>query len=73
MTSRIMQRSPSTLNLRIHVRTFGDQQFDDFLVTPISRTMQRSTTQISINIHIRTSSQVLFDCFDVSFVSSLVN
>ena len=52
--------------LRIHIRTFGDQQFDDFLVTCTSRLMQRSLSIITLRIHIRTSSQVLFDCFDVT-------
>ena len=71
-----MQRSPSIFTLRIHIRTIGEKQFDDFLVTSdsiISRSKQRSHTIIILRIHIRTSSQVLFNGFDVSSSSSFVN
>ena len=37
-----MQRSLSIIILRIHIRTFGDKEFDDFLETFSSRSMQRS-------------------------------
>ena len=52
--SRNMQRSPSKLTLRIHIRTFINKQFDDFLVTPTSRLMQRSRAFLGLRIHIRT-------------------
>jgi hypothetical protein len=54
-----------------HIRTFGDQHFDDLLVPPTSRTTQRSPTMLILRIHIRTSSQVLFNGFKVSAINSL--
>ena len=61
-------------NLRIRIRNFGDQQFDDFFVTKRSRKMQRSPSQQTTHsIHIRSSSDVLFDGFDVSSFGSIVN
>ena len=59
--------------LRIHIRTFLDKQFGEFLVIVSSRNMQRNPSVLTLRIHIRTSGQVLFDCFDVSFFSSFVN
>jgi len=53
--------------LSIHIRTFFDKQFSDFLVTVLSRKMQRIPSIIIPRIHIHTSSQVSFDGFDVSF------
>ena len=64
--------------LRIHIRTFLDKQFGDFLThstaTKFSRNMQRSPAKriIRLRIHIRTSSDVLFNCFDVPINDSLV-
>ena len=52
--------------LCIHISAFGDQQFDDFLVTVFSRPMQRSPSILILRIRISTSSQLLFDGFDVS-------
>ena len=49
-----MQRSLSITHLRIHIRTFGNQQFDDFHATGKSRTMQRSRAFFTLRIHIRT-------------------
>ena len=58
--------------LRMHIRTFGDKQFDDFLVaTWISRRMQRSPSKLTLRIHIRTISNSLFDGFDFSLLDSL--
>ena len=69
-----MQRSHSTITLRIDLRTIGEKQFGDFLVTFTSRHKQRSPLKrIILRIHIRASSDVLFDGFDVSFSGSLVN
>ena len=66
--SRTMQRSLPFKILRIHICTFGDENFNDFRVTfpSLSRKMQRSHSMLFLHIHIRASSQVLFDCFDVS-------
>ena len=66
-----MQRSRSKPSLRIHIRTFFDQQFDDFLVAFENRSMQRSLATPILRIQIRTSIQVLFDGFDVSIPSSI--
>ena len=68
-----MQRSPTKIILRIHIRTCGNKQFSDFLVTFLSRIMQRSSSFVILRIHIRSISQILFDGFDVSVFGSLVN
>ena len=53
--------------IRIHIRTCGDEQFGDFLVTLLKPPYtQRSHPEHTLRIHIRASSQVLFDGFDVS-------
>ena len=49
-----MQRSRSIIILRIHLRTFGNKQFDNFLVTFVSRIMQRSQSTLILRIYIRT-------------------
>jgi len=59
--------------LRIHIRTFLDKQFGEFLVIVSSRNMQRSPSVLTLRIHIRTSGQVLFNGFDISFSGSFVN
>ena len=46
-----MQRSIPTVILRIHIRTFGDKQFGDFLGC---RIMQRSPSILILRINIRT-------------------
>ena len=68
-----MQRSPTKIILRIHIRTCRNKHFSDFLLTFLSRIMQRSSSSIILRIHIRPISQVLFDGFDVSVFGSLVN
>ena len=58
--------------LRIHIRTFLDKQFGEFLVIVSSRRMQRSRSKHPpLRIHVRTSSQMLFDGFNVSVFRSL--
>ena len=53
--------------IRIHIRTCGDEQFGDFLVTLLKPPYtQRSHPEHTLRIHIRASSLVLFDGFDVS-------
>ena len=61
--------------IRIHIRTCGDEQFGDFLVTLLKPPYtQRSHPEHTLRIHIRASSQVLFDGFDVSTLRrSIVN
>ena len=73
--SRTMQRSLPFKILRIHICTFGDENFNDFRVTfpSLSRKMQRSHSMLFLHIHICASSQVLFNGFDVSINDSLVN
>ena len=61
-----MQRSHATLILRIHIRTSGNKQFGDFLVTGKSRTMQRSETFLIFRIQIRTFGDKQFGDFLVT-------
>ena len=68
-----MQRSPTKIILRIHIRTCGNKQFNDFLLTFLSRIMQRSSSIIILRIHIRPISQIQLDGFDVSVFGGLVN
>ncbi len=68
-----MQGSPSIGILRIHIRTFGDEEFGDFFVTIDSCIMQRSRSIPSLRIHIRASIQVLFDGFSYSESGSIVD
>ena len=52
------------ISLCIHIRTFGDKQFGDFLVTSISRQLQRSLEKAStLRIHIRTFGDKQFSDF----------
>ena len=53
----------ATIIHRIHIRTFGDKQFDNFLVTFESRKMQRSPSIISLRIHVRTVGKKQFGDF----------
>ena len=70
----LISRRIAIFILRIHIRTVGEKQFNNFLVTVINRTKQRSPSKpTTLRIHIRTSIQVLFDGFGVSLFSSLVN
>ncbi len=68
-----MQRSPSKITLRIHIRTVCDQQFGDFLVTFPSRMMQRSHTITIRRIHISTFIQYRLDSCKVAAIGSIVN
>ena len=73
--SRTMQRSLPFKILRIHICTFGDENFNDFRVTfpSLSRKMQRSHSMLFLHIHICASSQVLFNGFDISGYRSIEN
>ncbi len=73
--SRKKQRSLSNTILRIHIRTFGNQQFDDFLVSIISRPMQRSTSipPISLCIHIHAFIQFRLYASKIASRDSIVN
>ena len=66
-----MQRSHAIISLLIHINTFGNKQFDNFLVTFTNRIMQRSHSIFTLRTQIRSSSQLLFDGFDVSSFGSL--
>mgnify|MGYP006953784653 CR=1 FL=1 len=71
--SRTFQRSLSFKILRIHIGTFGDENFNDFRVTfpSLSRETQRS--HFMLILHICAGSQVLFDYFDVSSFGGIMN
>ena len=65
-----MQRSPSIFILGIHIRTLGNKQFCDFLMTVPSRPMQRSPTVPPVfSIHIRTLGNKQFCDFLMTFPS----
>ena len=64
--SRTLQRSLSFKILRIHICTFGDENFNDFRVTFPSRSSEIQRSLFMLILHICASSQVLFDYFDVS-------
>ena len=68
-----MQRSPTKIILRIHIRTCRNKHFSDFLLTFLSRIMQRSSSSIILRIHIHPTSQIQLDGFDVSVFGGLVN
>ena len=63
----------ATSTFYIHICTFGNKQFGDFLVIVQSRKMQRSPFTPTLRIHIHSSSQVLLDCFNISRHSSNTN
>ena len=67
------QRCFSILILRIHIRTIGDEEFDDFLVANMCRKMQRSPSSFSLRIDTHTISQMLFDGFDFTLSGCCVN
>ena len=71
-TSCQIQRNYATI-LRIHIRTIGDEEFDDFLVANMCRKMQRSPSSFSLRIDTHTISQMLFDGFDFTLSGCCVN
>ena len=66
-----MQRGHTIISLLIQISTFGNKQFDNFLVTFTNRIMQRSHSIFTFRTQIRASSQLLFDGFDVCSFGSL--
>ncbi len=59
--------------LCIRIRTFGNKQIGDILVSPSNCLMQRRPSILIHRIHIRASSDVLFNGFDISAKGSIVN
>ena len=60
------------LILSIHIRTFVNQQMDEFLVATYSRTKQRSHVIFILHIHISTFADKKFSDFFVIFSSRIM-
>ena len=71
--SRTFQRSLSFKILRIHIGTFGDENFNDFRVISPSRSCEIQKGFFMLSLHICAGSQVLFDYFDVSSFGGIMN
>jgi hypothetical protein len=57
----------------MHIRTFRDKEFSDFLVTIQGRLMQRSPFVFTPYIHIHAFVQFRLDCSKVTIHGSIVN
>ena len=70
---RTLQRSPSFKILRIHICTFGAENFNGFRVISPSRSREIQRGFFMLILHICAGSQVLSDYFDASSFGAIIN
>lgn len=71
--SRTFEMSLSFKILRIHIGTFGAENFNGFRVIPPSRSREIQRGFFMLILHICAASQVLFDYFDVCSFGGIMN
>ena len=71
--SRTFEMSLSFKILRIHICTFGAENFNGFRAIPPSRSREIQRGFFMLTLHICAGSQVLFDYFDASSFGAIIN